>query len=166
MSLNKLKIFLIKRIAENNILRRETRKYLMRCVKEETSFSEIKRFLLDKNILSINYVNEFVRIGTAQIRTTLGSDVIENLKEDYENCKETNCDNFGGRRYDLCKAKCKLQSLTQNRELLEDALNECDDQAKYPDQCKEKINKSLEKLEDEINKTQEKISSLEDLIES
>lgn len=166
MSLDNLKLFLIKKVAENKNLRRESRKYLMRYIKEDASFDEIKKFLLDENIVKINYINEFVRIGTAQIRTTLGSDTVEDLKEDYENCKEYECDNFGGKRYDLCKARCKLQSLRQNRELLEDALTECDNQAMYPESCKKEINKSLEKLEDEIDKTEDKISALQNLIET
>ena len=178
MSLNKMKKLAIKYIAEDKRLKKESKKFLMRYIKEDASSSEVRKYLMDyiysclkENDIKQNYnqntfkkLTEFVRIGTAQIRDTLGQDDVDDLKEDYENCKETDCGNLGGRRYDLCKAKCKLQSLRQNRELLEDAAIECDNLAKYPDSCKEKINEKLDKLDGEINKTEEKIRSLEGLV--
>lgn len=124
-----------------------------------------KRFEKKKNHIfdQFNYLNEFVRIGTAYIRSTMGQDPVEELKENYETCKETECDNLGGRNYELCKAKCKLQSLEENRELLEDASNECE-RTNSPETCREKINKSLEKLDNEIDKTENKISYLESVL--
>lgn len=178
MSLDRLKLLAIENIVENTNLRKETRKYLMRYIKEEAPIYEIKQYLMDGYISSnfteseikqinrrFKKLNEFVRIGTAQITTTLGQNEVDDLKENYENCKSSECGNLGGKRYDLCKARCKLKSLIENRELLEDASLECDNTAKYPESCKSKISKSLDKLEDEITKTRNKISSLENLIE-
>lgn len=189
MSLNKLKTIAFKYISEDKELCKEARRSLLRYIKEDASSYEIKEYLMDGEMSSnldndsldiidkrFNHLkdkilskvdqqlNEFVRIGTAYIRTTLGQEEVQDLKDNYETCKETNCDNLGGRKYNLCKAKCKLQSLQQNRELLEDAINECDN-SKNPENCRNKIRQSLEKLDSEISDTEDKINHLQDLIE-
>lgn len=103
-------------------------------------------------------MQEFVKIGTPIISSTLGKEEAQDLIDSHNDCEE-DCNDYEGYRKKLCKSKCKLETLENNRDLLNDAMDNCD-KSKNPENCKNKIKKYLEKIDKEISNAQKEISYL------
>lgn len=187
MSLNKLKILAFQRVYEDQELCNSAKRTLMEYFKKEANEYELKEYVMDGEISDLDsdtidmvekrfnklrdkilsksdQLQEFIKIGTPIISSALGKDESQDLIDSHNDCEE-DCEDYDGYRKKLCKNRCKLETLENNRELLNDAMDNCD-RTSDPESCRNKINKYLEKIDKEISNTQKEISYLESEVEN
>lgn len=181
MCLDSLKLLAFQTLYEDQELCNEGKRNLLEYFNKEANEYELKEYVMDGEISDLDddaidmvekrfnklkdkiltkseQLQEFVKIGTSIVSSTLGKEEAQDLIDSYNDCEE-DCDGYEGYRKKLCKSRCKLETLENNKDLLNDAMNNCNNTSD-PESCRNKINKYLEKIDEEISNTQKEISYL------